>query len=477
MRNNEKLMSKSWQWTRQRFRAQWLPSLLACAVSLSSGPLGWGQMGGGGMPGAGNTPFFDEPSFRDRLFEAGGPQIADSKSGKMITAVVIEGNRSVSEHKILSHMQSRVDRTYDRDTFNRDIGELYRTGLFDKIEPFFQETAEGVVIRLVVREKPIVKSIIFHGNQALDDRQLSKHCGLDVGDPVGPSAVNAARNRLLEYYLDQGFNHADVQVVSGSKPGERDIVFEISEGEVERIWSIEFVGNAAFNSELLKAKIKSKDARGGVTAYIFNKASPESLDQDKERLLNYYRSLGYFDTRIDYRLDYDDSGKWIYVTFIISEGEQYFVRKVEIAGNQYFKSEEIMPLFRLHADEPFNLGKKLQDERLIRDLYGERGFIFADINGQLTYLPDHKVDILFTVAEGDIYRASDVRVHIEGDGHTKQNVVLSKLGNIRPGRIISSVEMERAETLLRASSIFSTNPQDGGPPRLEVVPPDALEPE
>jgi outer membrane protein insertion porin family len=432
------------------------------------------QMGGGGGGAQQSAPVFDDPTFRDRLYENGGPQFRDNKSGKLISSVVIEGNRTVSDHKILSHMQSRVDRIYDKDTFNRDIGELYRTGLFERIDPGFgySEDGQSVQIKLTVREKPTVKSVIFHGERGLNESQLRKHCGLDPGDPFSPSSVMAARNRLIEYYQDQGFNNADVRIVAGDKPGDRDVVFEISEGEVERIEEINFVGNKAFSSDLLKARIKSRDARMGVTRYIFNKASKESLDADREQLLKYYRSLGYFDARIDYALDYDDTGKWMYVTFVISEGEQYSVRKIELAGNQYFSSSEIMPLFKLHEDEPFNLGKKAYDERLIRDLYGEKGFIFADIVGQVKYLPENKVDILYNVAEGDIYRASDVRVHIEGDGYTKRNVVLTKMANIRPGSILSAPDIEQAERILQASSIFDTNPQNGGPPRIEVEPPD-----
>ncbi len=435
-----------------------------------------GQMGGG-AGGQQGVPMFDDPTFRDRLYENGGPQFRDIQSGKLITAVVIEGNRTVSDHKILSHMQSRMDRTYDKDTFNRDISELYRTGLFDHIEPAVAEDGEGVQVKLKVREKPTVKSIVFHGARGLNESQLKKHCGLDPGDPIGPTTVRAARNRLLEYYQDQGFNNADIQIISGDKPGERDVFFEINEGEVERIEEIKFVGNKAFSSDLLKARIKSRDSRMGVTRYIFNKASKESLDADREQLLKYYRSLGYFDTRIDYALDYDDSGKWMYVTFVVSEGEQYFVRSIELAGNQYFTTSEIMPLFKLRSDEPFNLGKKSYDERLIRDLYGEKGFIFADIVGQVKYLPDRKVDILYSVAEGDIYRASDVRVHIEGDGHTQRNVLLTKMAGIRPGSILSAPKIEQAERILQASAIFETNPQNGGPPRIEVEPPDQTKPE
>ncbi len=206
-------------------------------------------------------------------------------------------------------MQSRVDRSYDRDTFNRDIGELYRTGLFEKIEPYTHETKRVLRCGWLVREKPTVQSVVFHGNRALDNRQLQKHCGLDIGDPTGPPARSMRReigsSNITKIKVS---NNADVQVVSGNTIGDRDIVFKISEGDLERIWEIRFVGNQDFSSALLQAKIKSRDARGGLTAYIMNKASPESITEDKERLLNYYRGLGYFDARIEHRIDYSDDG-------------------------------------------------------------------------------------------------------------------------------------------------------------------------
>ena len=304
------------------------------------------------------------------------------------------------------------------------------------------------ILRLVVREKPTVKSVVFHGNEAIDDRQLKKHCGLDIGDPTGPSAVNAARNRILEYYQDQGFNNADVQIFSGNKLGIATSCSRSAKDQSSGSEDIQFVGNVAFSSALLKPRSRVEIARYGLTRYMFNKASQESSRSDKERLANYYRSLGYFDARVDCRIDYSDDGKFIYLTFVISEGERYSVRNVEVAGNQYYQTGEIMPLFKIRASEPFNQGSKTHDERLIRDLYGERGFIFADIVGQVKYLPNNQVDILYSVAEGDIYRASDVRVHIDGDGHTKRDVVLSRMGNVRPGKILSSVEIENGERIL-----------------------------
>ena len=107
--------------------AMWFASI---ALQAS---VGFGQMGGG-MPGGGdNAPAFSEPKFSEKMYEAGGPRGREATDGAPILSVTIEGNSSVSENFIVSTMQSRQDRTFDKETFNRDISSLYRTNLFRKI--------------------------------------------------------------------------------------------------------------------------------------------------------------------------------------------------------------------------------------------------------------------------------------------------------------------------------------------------------
>ena len=63
----------------------------------------YAQMGGSDGVGA---PAFSDPSFRDKLYEAGGFAEREGRQGAIILSVSIEGNSSVSENFILSQMQS-----------------------------------------------------------------------------------------------------------------------------------------------------------------------------------------------------------------------------------------------------------------------------------------------------------------------------------------------------------------------------------
>ena len=454
-----------------RPKARMLQLAIPAAFALTgSGALG--QMGGG-APG-GNAPAFSEPKFIDKLYEEGGPRGREATDGAIILSVSIEGNSSVSQNYILSAIQSREDRTFDKETFNRDISTLYRTNLFKKITPYFTETDKGVHIRLIVDERPIIKGVVFRGNERLNDRELSKHAGVQKGDPMDPISLNSARSRLIELYQDKGMNQVDIQIIQGLRPGQREVEFLVNEGPVERLNSIQFIGNQAFSTEILKSKIKSADARHGLTSWMFNKASDFKIEADRDTLMAYYRSLGYFDARVEFRKDYNTRGDFIDLTFVISEGQRYKIKSVSIAGTKRYQPSELLPHMKLKAGEPFFQINKQNDEKFLRDLYGAQGHIFSDVTGELVYQPNSEVDVVYNVGEGDIYRISEVRVHIDGD-HTKERVVTQPLGKLRPGSIANGPEIDNGERRLKNLGIFNADPSHGTVPNIRIEPAAGLD--
>lgn len=438
------------------------------SISIAQGP---GAGGGGGA----NAPAFEDPKFRDRVWDAGGPRLSGLHSGKLVKGVRVIGNQSVSKHKILSHMQTRQDRNFDEKQLWADIHELYRTDLFRKISPKVDEYQDGVVVTLEVSEQPSVTEIIFHGNTRLDDRMLHKHTGMEKGDPINPFSVDQARQRLLDLYHEKGLNQAAIEVVEGNRVGDRRVYFEISEGPVEKIWAIHFVGNVEFSDALLNTKIRSRDAKSGVTMYYLNVANLIQVEDDKNALEAFYRSLGYFKARVGKRITYHDSSEYLDVTFVIDEGPQFMVRNVSVVGNKYFTTEALTNSLDMKSGEPFKLVTMVRDQRRLRnEYYGREGFVYVDIVPEPRYIEDSdEIDIVYRITEGDQYIAGPINIHIEGDSsHTRHNVPLNVIG-IREGQKIDLAELEASERRLKLMQVFETNPAMGEPPRIEVRPPDA----
>ena len=96
------------------------------------------------------------------------------------------------------------------------------------------------------------------------------------------------------------------------------------------------------------------------------------------------------------------------------------------------------------------------------------------IVGELVYQPDNQVDVIYNVGEGDVYRASEVRVHIDGD-HTKERVAMQPLGKIRPGSIINGPALDDAERRLKYLNIFNNDPSQGAVPSIQVEQPENIQ--
>jgi outer membrane protein insertion porin family len=288
-----------------------------------------------------------------------------------------------------------------------------------------------------------------------------------------------ARQHLLDLYHEKGMNQAAIRVREGNNPNDRRAFFEIYEGPVERIWDIKFEGNQIFSTSLLKTKIRSRDARSGLTSHIGNVAKSQQIDADKEALIAYYRSLGYFQARVDYYKKYYEGGDFLDVTFVIYEGVQSVVRNVTIVGNQYqpFTTDVLMDATETRPGQTFNLARMDRDVRTLRnEYYGREGFVYVEISPQLSFLEEPgQVDLVYKISEGARVRAGDINVHIAGDSsHTKRSVVLNRLG-IRPGDYIDLQELEASERRLQFSQIFETQPAMGEPPRIVVRPPDHID--
>jgi outer membrane protein insertion porin family len=174
--------------------------------------------------------------------------------------------------------------------------------------------------------------------------------------------------------------------------------------------------------------------------------------------------------------DYDDSGQWLTLTFVIDEGPRYRVGSVSVVGNKKYDSEALLEFLTLKEGEYFHQETMLRDENALRDLYGGRGHIFADINASLRFREEPgALDLVYQIEEGEMFRVGKINIHVAGESaHTRRDVILNRL-SLQPGDIVDIREVRASERRLKASQLFVTNPAEGTPPRIVIRPPDLAE--
>jgi outer membrane protein insertion porin family len=190
-------------------------------------------------------------------------------------------------------------------------------------------------------------------------------------------------------------------------------------------------------------------------------------------LTAYYRGLGYFHAKVGRELEYDSSGKWLTLTFIINEGPRYRLRDVSFLGNVVFDDAKLEDLTGLERGQFFNQPQMNADVRALRDLYGSKGYVYADIQAEPRFLEEPGVlDLVYNISEGDQYRVGEITVNIQGDNpHTRQSVVLNRRGRLQPGDIVDVRAVRGWEDRLKRSQLFAFEPHLGVVPQVKIVPP------
>jgi len=389
----------------------------------------------------------------------------------MVAAVRIVGNQTISTAKIRSYLTTRPDRVFDPETIQSDVRTLISKRLFADVRAYKKQTAEGVVVTFEVFERPTIRYVHFIGNSSIRDKRLLKESGLKVGNSLDYHSVEEARRKVEELYRTKGFDKARVTVVEGLQPRDRGIALRINEGVLERVFRTRFIGNTIASDARLKTQIQSKPG----FLYLFKgKVDRRKIEEDIDRLTAYYRSLGFFHARVSRELEFDSSGRWLTLSFIIDEGPRYLARNVVFVGNEKFTDEELASRLELSPGDWFNLSKMDTDVRTLTELYGSQGHVYTDIKTDVRFSEQPgELELVYDIREGNQYRVGDIEVNIEGDNpHTRQSVVLNRRGDVQPGDIIDIRAVRDWERRLKASQLFVNEPHRGIVPHIKITPPE-----
>lgn len=396
----------------------------------------------------------------------------DLSQNQKVADVQIIGNESTDIDKILQLIRTRKDRNFDPELVQQDKRALLTKGLFRDVRVTTLYTEHGVLVTFEVFERPTIRYVEFIGDRGVSAKSLLKETGLKIGDAMNFYAVEEARRKIEELYRRKGYAKIQVTISEGNRPEDRGVVFIISEGPLQRIWSVAFIGNdeTVIPDGRLKTQIESKP---GFLKVFGGKVDHEKIASDIAKLTVYYRGLGYFGARIGRQIEYDEKQKWLTIKFVIDEGPRYVVRNVAVIGNQQFSSDQLQTGLQLRSGEFFNLDRMNGDVSAIRDQYGGQGYIFADIKADPRFLEEPgEIDLVYNISEGQQFRVGRINVKIAGEfPHTKERVILDRL-SIRPGQIVDIREVRNSERRLKASQLFMVNPSEGEPPRIVIVPPD-----
>mgnify|MGYP001770759317 CR=1 FL=1 len=380
-----------------------------------------------------------------------------------IAEIHIVGCRRIPEARVMNEVRLRPGQTYKPHQVCEAVRRLDATGWFYSVAVEEKDSAAGKVLTFRVIERPVVHEVVYEGAKHVRQDELEKITGLRKGSPMSPALNHRAARAIEQYYHEKGRLFAAVELVEGARDEDTRVVFRITEGPIVRIRDIRFEGNRFVSAARLKTQIHSRETILGLSG----RYNPLLLEQDVNRLLEYYRTFGFFDARIGYRLDWNPGYESVDVVFVIDEGVRYLVTGYEIAGNKKLPEEVLQAANKQKPGEPFNENVVQASARRMQDAYGKQGYLNTRV------LPEYRfgeepgtVKIVYQVTEGPPARVGEIL--IVGNTVTRQNVILRQL-QVYPGQILSVPDIRASERNLARLGIFKQDP----PPSITIIDPES----
>lgn len=370
--------------------------------------------------------------------------------------------KSVPEERLRAHMSIREGQKYRSEAIDKDIANLYESGLVDDVAFLGDPQGENsLILEVEVVTRGEVVAFGFVGNTIFGDKDLSEVIELKAG-VISDKAILNARRELEKHYKGNGYPNVRVshRLRETQRAGKFDLIFVIEEGVKSEVRNIIFEGNQAFSNVELRREMETKEK--GFFSFISKsgRIDDELLQRDRRKLEEFYRNNGYRAVRVDReRREAARSGR-VDLIIPIFEGPKYTVQSVSFGPMTVFTQEELMPALSLIGGDLYS-GKKIRDDiRMIRSYYGSRGYADASVVPDLRDVAPGVVQVVYRITEGKRYRVG--KVNIQGNTITKDPVIRRELP-MNPDDPYSSVDEDTTKRRLQNLNYFEQVQVTGSP--------------
>jgi outer membrane protein insertion porin family len=397
------------------------------------------------------------------------PAAAQIEGGGIVREVRIEGTQRIEPETVRSYLLVQPGDQFNDERVDKSLKALFATGLFADVSL----RREGDVLVIHVVENPIINRIAFEGNHKFDEAALTAELQLRPRVVYTRTKVQADVKRLLDLYRRSGRFAASVDPkVIPLDQNRVDLVFEIDEGAVTGISSINFVGNHQFTPSRLKETIQTKESRWYRFLSTDDTYDPDRLTYDRELLRKFYLSQGYADFRVVSAVaELTPARDGFFVTFTLEEGERYRFGKIDLESKiKELQASDLKPLVTVTEGDWYNADEVEKTITTLTDALGDRGYAFVDVQPRVDRHRDtHTIDVTFDVQEGP--RVYVERIDVIGNQRTLDYVVRREIRLVE-GDAFNTSKVRRSKQRIQNLGFFKkvdVNNTQGSAPDKTII--------
>ncbi len=410
------------------------------------------------------------------------PGVVQAQDGEQkVKSIQIRGAKRIEETAVRGRLTLKVGDQYTGEAIRTQIRLIYEMGFYEDVRIETEPVPGGVAIVFVVREKPFITDIVFDGNENLSDDKLKEKITIRNNSFLDQQQAKESAERVRQAYQEDGYyNVKVVPIIQSVEEDRKRLTLFVKEGDRAKIKAVNFEGMSVFKK---KEMLKNLATREWIPLYgiITQLALPsvfsdsgllkrDEMANDAERIRGNYYNKGHLNVQVSAPVvELTEDKKWFTVTFTIVEGDAFTVGEIGYRGNTLFEEEELNAGSKLVPGEIVQVSKVFDENKRIKDLYGTKGYAFADSDyGMSKDEQAKKVALIFNIKEGELIRVQ--KINISGNDKTRDNVIRREV-RINEQEVIDTVSMQRSFQRLNNLQFFETVeilPQQVSPDKVDL---------
>jgi outer membrane protein insertion porin family len=391
-----------------------------------------------------------------------GPQKAQPIK---ILGISVEGNKQTDAGAIIRYSGLKIggEFTPGGDEIRQAIKQLWSLGIFSDIQVLLDnQVSDGAYLLIRVKEYARLNDIVLKGNDELSDKDIKEQINLVKGQIVNRQDLSTMVYNIKKKYDDKGYLLAKIDPelvpVADTEGAPVNLVVNVDEGKEVKIESITFSGNKALDAGDLRGAMD--DTKEKVWWMFWRSANfdPKKYDDDKQKIVDFYRKNGYIDASIlSDSIWYSPDKKNMFIHINVDEGKKYYIRHITWEGNTKYSSAVLDERLDLKDGDVYD--KEKFDENLrgnkdqtdVASLYLDNGYLTFSAEPDEIRVPPDSIDLKIKIYERNQFRIGEIIIH--GNTKTQDKVIRRELFT-RPGDYFSRALIIRSVRQLSQMNYF-----------------------
>ena len=133
-------------------------------------------------------------------------EIGPRKNLFRVDKIEFQGLKRVEREAVLGKIGVKEGMVLDNYLLLKDIEKIYGIKYFEHVQAERKKVKGKNVLRFILREKPVITSVTFEGNDEIDEDDLKSHIKTKNFDILDENTLKSDVLSIQKHYEEKGFS-------------------------------------------------------------------------------------------------------------------------------------------------------------------------------------------------------------------------------------------------------------------------------